>query len=202
MIQEILYKTRLEEMKKHVRGEKELYVTDLVRCPLKIEYEIKYPELVIQQAYSPPTILGDVVHKGLENLLIEAKSLNLIDGEVNIEVEGSKSIEEYIIKGRIDAIIVKKDGRRIGVEIKYTKSDMGLPLQHHVLQVKIYNWLFDLSETILIYLTPDRITEYRVEERIDEYELLSLITSKQAPRWSWECSYCVFSILCPHKKPR
>ena len=202
MIQEILYKLRLEDAKKHSRKEKEFYVTDLVRCPLKMVYELKYPELVLQQIYNPSTILGDVVHKGIEQILIEAKDLKLLDGRVEIEVEGSKKVDDYVVKGRIDAIIYRDNGQRIGVEIKYARSDLGLPLQHHVMQVKIYNWLFDLNETILIYLTPDRITEYRVNERVDEYEILGLITSRQAPRWSWECSYCVFSVLCPNKRTR
>ncbi len=202
MIQEILYKLRLEDAKKHLRKEKEFYVTDLVRCPLKMEYELKYPELVLQQIYNPSTILGDAVHKGIEQILVEAKDLKLLDGSVEIEVEGSKKVDDYVVKGRIDAIIYRDNEQRIGVEIKYARSDLGLPLQHHVMQVKIYNWLFDLNETILIYLTPDRITEYRVNERVDEYEILGLITSRQAPRWGWECSYCVFSVLCPNKRTR
>lgn len=200
MIQELLYKMKLEDIKKHVRGENEYYVSDLIRCPRKIEYEKNFPELVLNQAYDPTLLLGDIVHLGLETFLKKVFGEGILKGILGIEVEKKQSINKYIIRGRIDALIELESGKRIGVEIKYSRRDIGLPHQHHVLQVKIYNWLYDLSKSILIYITPNRITEYDVEEKASEEEILSLIEDKKSPRWPWECQYCRFAILCPYKK--
>ncbi len=200
MIQELLYKMKLEDMKKHVRGENEYYVSDLTRCPRKIEYEKNFPELVLNQAYDPTLLLGDIVHLGLEAFLEKVFGEGILKGILGIEVEKKRNISKYTIRGRIDALIELESGERTGVEIKYSRRDIGLPHHHHVLQVKIYNWLYDFSKSILIYITPNRITEYNIEEKVSEEEILSLIEDEKNPRWPWECQYCRFAILCPYKK--
>lgn len=199
LIQEYLYKMKLEDMKKHERKENEYYVTDLVRCPLKRVYEEKYPELILGQAFDPTLLLGDIVHMGLEAFIEKLFSEGYMKGIVGVEVENSKKVGGYVIKGRIDALLEVDDGR-IGIEIKYSRRDLGLPHRHHVLQARIYNWLFDLDKTILIYLTPERIAEFEIADKVGEEELLKLIGSSETPRWSWECQYCFFAILCPKKK--
>jgi CRISPR-associated exonuclease Cas4 len=192
MIIEIIAEWRLKELEKHkkLREAGGLEVTDLIRCPLKRSFEEKYPELYRAMAYTPATILGSLVHLGLEHLL--SFELN-----AEIEVKGEKHIGEYKIIGRIDAKLGK-----VGIEIKTSRADIEIPYEHHVLQAKIYNWLFELEKTILVYITPDRITEYVVEDRIDEEEILKLIVDKKAPRYDWECRYCSFSILCPSRKKK
>ncbi len=200
MIQELLYRMKLEDMKKHVRGENEYYVSDLTRCPRKIEYEKNFPELVLNQAYDPTLLLGDIVHLGLEAFLKKIFGEGILKGILGVEVEKKRSIGKYTIRGRIDALIELESGERMGVEIKYSRRDIGLPHQHHVLQVKIYNWLYDLPKSILIYITPNRITEYDIEEKVSEEEILLLIEDEKSPRWPWECQYCRFAILCPYKK--
>jgi CRISPR-associated exonuclease Cas4 len=192
MIIEIIAEWRLKELEKHkrLREASGLEVTDLIRCPLKRNFEEKYPELYRATAYTPATILGSLVHLGLEHLL--SSELN-----AEIEVKGEKHIGEYKIIGRIDAKLGK-----VGIEIKTSRADIEIPYEHHVLQAKIYNWLFELEKTILVYITPDRITEYVVEDRIDEEEILKLIVDKKAPRYDWECRYCSFSILCPSRKKK
>jgi len=200
LIQELLYKIKLEDMKKHERGKNEYFVSDLIRCPLKRVFEEKYPELVLNQAYDPTLLLGDIVHLGLESFLKKVFDEGLVKGILGVEVEKKRSVGDYVIRGRIDALIELEDGERVGVEIKYSRRDIGLPHNHHVLQVKIYNWLYDLPKSILIYITPNRITEYVIDERISEEEIISLIKDENSPRWPWECQYCRFAILCPNKK--
>ncbi len=190
MIIEIITEWRLRELEKHrkLREEGAIEVTDLIRCPLKREFEEKYPELYKASAYTPATILGSLVHLGLENIL--SSELN-----AEVEVKGEKAIGEHRIVGKIDAKIGK-----VGIEIKTSRADFEIPYEHHVLQARIYNWLFDLEKTILVYITPDRITEYVVDDEINEDEIIKLIVDKTAPRYDWECKYCHFSLLCPNKK--
>lgn len=188
MITEIVISWRLRELEKHERDG--IWVTDLIRCPLKREFEERFPELHRASVYSPGTILGSLVHMGLERLLSD--ELN-----AEVEVKRERQIGEHKIVGRIDAIIGK-----VGVEIKTSRADVDIPYEHHVLQARIYNWLYDLDKTVLVYVTPDRFTEYTVESRASEEEILKLIVERKVPRYDWECRYCHFSIICPNRRRR
>ncbi len=196
---QLIYQLKLKEMQEHRREKNVYWVTDLVRCPLKRYYEITYPELITSQVFTPPFIQGDLIHKGLERLLKEA----FPEGKVSVEVEGGKEVvlpdgKKVTVEGRADAII-SSDDEKIGVEIKSLRSDVGIPLDHHVDQVRAYNWLFNLSYSILIYVTPERITQYMVSDKFSEGEVIERILSNKAPRYPWECTYCPYSVLCPNK---
>lgn len=197
MITELLYRLRKEEFLKHRREANVYWVSDLVRCPIKREFEIKYPEIALTNIYSPYYILGDLIHKGLESIVSEELS-------AKIEVETSKDIQlssgkKVMVKGRIDCIVTTEKGENIGVEIKSARADVGIPQQHHIDQVRIYNWLFDLTKSILIYVTYNRVTEYEIREKASIEEIIYRIEDRRAPRYSWECNYCIYSILCPNK---
>ncbi len=186
MITEIVISWRLRELEKHEKNG--IWVTDLIRCPLKREFEERYPELHKATVFTPSTILGSLVHLGLENLL--SSELN-----AEVEVRREKVIGDYKIVGRIDAIIGK-----VGVEIKSSRADIDIPYEHHVLQARIYNWLYDLEKTVLVYVTPDRFAEFPIEDSAKEEEILRLIVDKKAPKYDWECRYCHFSVICPNKR--
>nr|WP_234097619.1 CRISPR-associated protein Cas4 [Sulfolobus islandicus] len=195
MIIEELFKEKISEAKQHQRNEGEVYVTDLVRCPLKAKYELLYPELKDAEAYTPSFILGDLVHKGLEEFLKEKFNAEL-------EVEGAKQLQidgkTITLKGRADALT-----NDYVIEIKSSRADRGLPHEHHILQLRLYLWLFNKSKGVLVYITPDRITEYEINNPPDEAEVLELVEdfmkAKNAPKFKWECGYCTFSVLCPRR---
>ncbi len=196
----LLYEAGKEEKEKHKREEGVYWVTDLVRCPLKRVYELTYPELTAKEVFTPVFVVGNIVHWGIEWFLRER-----LGDAVKVEVEGSREVilpngDKVIIKGRIDAIVDMGEGIRIGVEVKTSRSDVGIPQIHHRDQVRIYNWLFNLSKTILLYITPERVTQYEISERATDEEVISRILDTRGPRYSWECNYCAFSVLCPNKK--
>ena len=181
-VMDILYQTFTEEKE---REDNIIYVTDLCRCPLKAEFERRYP--IIKVKILPQFVVGSLIHAGLQQLLEKHG--------FRIEVEGCKQIENYEIHGRIDAI-----KGETGVEIKFSRSDQGIPYEHHKLQCAIYNWLFGLRKTILVYITPDRVAEYKITNIPDDYTIKKLIEWKEYPRYHWECKYCEYSIICPYKK--
>ena len=201
MIVEFLAKKRVEDRLSHQREKDTFYVTDLVRCPLKAVYEEKFKELAIAEVYNPSTLMGELIHMGLE-------TFNEIDGyEVLSEVEGEKEVkvgEDIVrIKGRAD-IILQKGDEKIIVEIKSARGDKGLPHLHHLMQLRAYLWLFGAEKGILFYVTPDRFTEFTVDNPLDEATIIKLvqenISLSPSPRFAWECEYCVFSVVCPNKK--
>lgn len=204
MIVEYLTKLKLQDYMSHQKEKDTLYVTDLLRCPLKISFEERYKELAISQVFSPAAILGDLVHKGLE-------TLGSIEGyKINAEVEGKREIQlsdqnrKITIKGRADIILEKESGEKIIVEIKSSRSDKGLPHKHHMMQLQAYLWLFGIGKGILLYITPDRIAEFETSTPLDDATIIKLVQQNLAlspsPRFDWECKYCIFSILCPNKR--
>lgn len=187
MIADKIFNWRLSEHLKHKREPGVIYVTDLIYCPLHRILEEQYPILATAETYNPTTIIGSLIHIGLENLLKEWFN-------AETEVEGTIQIGEVTIKGRIDAVT-----GNTGIEIKTARSDINIPHPQHIDQCAIYNSMFNLEKTILVYITPDRIIEYEVNKRYSEPDIFKLLTSKQTPRYQWECSYCRYSILCQHK---
>ncbi|MCS7099819.1 MAG: CRISPR-associated protein Cas4, partial [Sulfolobales archaeon] len=166
---------------------------------LKRVYEDRYPDIALQELFKPSLIIGTLVHRGLENLLKEVVK----DYSIEVEVEGAKDVvlddgSVVSIRGRID-VLLTRNFEKAAVEVKTSRSDRNIPQKHHVDQVRAYNWLLNLSGSILLYITPTRVTQFYVEDRMDDAEVVSRVTSKKAPRYSWECSYCVFSVLCPYK---
>ncbi|MCX8184229.1 MAG: CRISPR-associated protein Cas4 [Sulfolobales archaeon] len=195
----LIYSFIRAERDRYEREKGVIWVTDLVRCPLKRVYEDRYPDLVLQEIFKPSLIIGTLVHRGLENLLREL----VREYSVETEVEGSRDVilddgSAVSIRGRLDMLLVR-DFERVAVEIKSSRSDKNIPQKHHVDQVRAYNWLMDLSGSILLYVTPARVTQFYIEDRMDDSEVVSRVTSKKAPRYSWECSYCIFSVMCPYK---
>lgn len=198
-IVELIYLFTKIEREKHRKERGVVWVTDLVRCPLKVVYEERYPELSLQNLFKPSLIIGTLLHRGLESLLRE-----LVRGfAIETEVEKSKDVvlndgSTVSVRGRLD-VVLGRDSEKVAIEIKSSRTDRNIPQKHHVDQVRAYNWLADLRGSILLYVTPARIAQFYVEEKMDTVEVVNRITNKKAPRYSWECTYCAYSVMCPNK---
>jgi len=205
-VQELLYRLALQDEISHlVRRDRGpvpcVWVTDLVGCSNRYHLARRYPELKIQLNYSPLLVMGRVLHIGLERILEEKwpgvqlekpveKTISLDDGRI------------VKITGMIDAYIPEEG---LIIEFKTSRADHDLPLQHHVLQLQIYMNMLRAERGLLFYINPDRIAEYPVTKPIDDWQLQQLVqetlNNEKHPRWGdWECSYCIFNIMCPFKK--
>ena len=103
---------------------------------------------------------------------------------------------EYIIKGRVDLL---KDGEII--EIKTSRAGFKIPYEHHIEQLQIYMNLLKANEGRLLYITPDRIVEFKfVRRKIDMKQVLNDYFKSDGPRYEWECKYCPFSQFCNNTK--
>lgn len=199
-----LAKAEIEEIKEHIpRDPRVYYITDLVQCPLKREFSVEMPEVAFANATNPRILLGVAVHIGVEELLKKVYGDKVLT-EFRDNTEAVKIVKTtggfVVVRGRIDAIILA-EGRKIGVEIKFTTSKpQNLPHESHVEQAELYNWLFDLDETRLVYITPDGFQEFVVAGKPDDKEVERRIASKNFPRHDWECRYCPFRALCPYTK--
>ena len=199
-ISELLYRWRIEEARKRFesRLENEIYVTDLIFCPLKYRYSKLYTEIALSSSFSPITVLGELVHIGLEKFLQDTLGSDVVKTEVEYERDISVDGVTYIVKGRVDAVV-----ENTVIEIKTSRSDTNIPYQHHIQQLRLYLWLTGLPRGLLVYLTPERIAEFSVETPASDGEVAdlvrSLISGEPAPRYPWECGYCSYAALCPRK---
>ena len=198
---EALYRWRLKEREKHVREEGVLYVTDILRCPLKLRYEQAYPELSAKEVFIPAGILGELVHIGLESLLHLILPESHVETEVEVERQLSIDNQSIRLKGRIDALVTRNGFKEV-VEIKTGRSDFSIPHERHILQARIYAWMVEAGKACVLYITPDRIAEY-VEEPLTEDVVANMVkqalSGVQAPLYEWECGYCPYSVLCSNK---
>jgi len=198
MITEKILKLKVDEYLDHQKDENTLYVTDLVRCPLiSQKYEREYKDLAIINAVNAAAIMGNFVHDSLESFLI--KNFNNTQTEVEVEKKISIDGKEITIKGRMDAVI-ENNNEKIIVEIKSSRSDRGIPHENHKIQLKTYMWMTGIRKGLLLYITPDRITEFEEIEPMTDEEIMRLaeetIKMTKTPRYQWECKFCAFSKVC------
>jgi len=174
----------------HISDKKEknvVWVSDLIRCKLKGEYELLYTELYDIQPYQ---VLGYLLHMGLEKFLAMTQE-GMSEYDVEKEIDGVK------ITGRIDFLTDDTV-----YEIKYMRDHRdNKPLEHHVLQTRIYMWMTDRKKGKIIYVTPNRIAEYDITDPMNDDEVRILLEERdKIPRWDWECKYCEWSKICPKAK--
>ena len=197
-----------EQIKKaSEKKEDELWVTDLIYCPLKRAYteklmiEIngnKVPPVIAEQLDTPSLVIGDLIHRGLEEWLREKGCQTEEEVEKTVTVKLSEEEKTFKIRGRIDAIC----GDTV-VEIKYMRDiKQNKPLQHHILQTQLYMWLAEKTEGLIIYVSPTGILSYNIRSPYTEpqvrIEIAGAVSMLRIPRYEWECRYCPFQMICPH----
>jgi CRISPR-associated exonuclease Cas4 len=182
------------------RAENEIHVTELLECPLKRGFRQRYPFLVAPTL--PPFMHGDLIHLGLQKVLEIYGKEKGIEVEIEKEVEKKFSVDgrEVVLKGRCDAVLPGAV-----VEVKSALSDMSIPQAHHVEQLKIYMNMLG-KKGMLIYITPNRATEYFLDDPMGDEEIVERIrkalNNEGTPRFAWECERCTFAWFCPKKKTR
>ncbi len=195
-ILKLMYVKQLEDFRQRLPELSDphvIYVTDLVGCSQKRLFRVSFPELTL--GFEPPMIQGELIHRGLEELLEEQG----FEIEVPVEKEFIVDDEGYVLKGRMDAY-EKEHG--VVVEIKTGRSAHGTPRRHHEMQLQVYMNLVDANLGILVYVTPDRILEYSYEKiDIPLAELIEeTVKNRMHPRWEWECQYCPFNRICIYRR--
>ncbi len=209
-VTDLLYQAQIKEFDEHferVRSSRVpvVWVSALVLCPMKWRLMLRYPEIA-RACFRGSFVLGKLAHVGLQRFLMECATMLGFEWiECEVPVEKSVALSDgsvAIVSGRIDAL-ARKNGERIVIEFKTARSDRGLPHQHHVEQLRIYMNMVNASRGILLYVTPDRVAEYEYDEPMNNEELAQLVESfikaEKAPRFDWECNYCLYAPLCPRK---
>ncbi len=172
-----------------------VYVTDLVSCSQKRVFRLEMPLLSFR--FEPPMLLGDLVHRGLEELLGDEGWVTEMEVVKRFEVDG-RVVE---LRGRVDAALVTDNGVEHVVEIKTARS-IEKPLEHHVLQLQVYLNMLGAREGSLVYITPERLLEYTFPRTELDLGLLvaETVRNEARPRFEWECRYCPYRRFCPYAR--
>ncbi|AOS58360.1 lipothrixviral CRISPR-associated protein Cas4 [Sulfolobus islandicus filamentous virus 2] len=145
MIKEEIIKAFKKMHEQHPpRGEKTVYVTDLLHCVLRPEEEIPPIQL----------IRGTVIHEGIEKLLKHYGEL-----EIEFEKEVKKQYGEYTLMGRLDGIT--KDGTII--EFKSVHIPPEFPYEQHIYQVLIYIHMTEAKQGLIVYIGSNDIEEFLIK---------------------------------------
>jgi len=174
-----LVKQRLEKMKE--KDDRTIWVTDLIGCKRKAELRKMYPFVLPNSV-----ILGYFAHLGFASYVSEVGGLS--------EVEYEKNLDGYVIRGRIDAII-----DNTVVEFK-TAKQVDKPFAHHVMQVRLYMWLSNMTKAVIVYVTPERFVEFKIDKPYRTEDVRELIANWSSPRFDWECKKCEFRVVCEYAK--
>jgi len=166
-----------------------VHVSLLIRCR-------RYRELMARHDIlfnpSPSMMLGEIVHEGVKSFSITEK------------LEGYEVMEERKINGKTIVGIADILYENEVVEIKFTRAHRdNRPLEHHLMQLRLYMWLFNRPRGRLVYVTPDRLCEYEIDNPMSDDEVIMLLEDESSPKWpEWECSYCDYSGLCEKRVRR
>ena len=178
------------------------YVTELVQCPYKHYLRVRYPYLDLSTVFNERVMLGIVIHKGIQNILIES-----LDGEkVEIEKPISKSFNidgrEIVLKGRVDLLV----NDEVVYEIKTMNKFNGSIPDHYIKQLQIYLNLLGVETGKLVIVNLDGsvtrkfyIYEYKREE-LNIEEILRKCVNLEVEPMEWECKYCQYLNVCERKK--
>jgi len=156
------------------------YAHDLCRCSKLREYEQQFPDIAKSRRAEPAIILGELVHLGMENILTPAKSYYKVIDDLKVIISGSP---DFIYNN-------------CPVELKYQRYPVKQPKEHHLLRIRLYMWLMDVSVGYLFYITPKKISEFQITQPLDDDAVRNLVTIEYSPRFGWECKFCPFAKIC------
>lgn len=188
---EMIYKYKIsrEEGRKKLEEKryKVFFAHELLLCPTALEFRKVFSEIEIAQSFQPQLMVGEIVESGLE------KFLNKL-GLVKCTKVYFKIIDSHIVAGSPD-YVDNLDNPSVVVDVKFKRASPQ-PLEHHVARMKVYLFLTDAEEGILLYISPEGIKDYVVREPFSRSDISMLISQNNSPRFEWQCKYCPFSKFC------
>ena len=193
MIIEKIWRTFIDyEKEKYLEDEddKKIHVHDIIRCKYKYYLKKMFPEVTLP--IIPSIFIGESVDDFVKEL---AKRIgNLESTEANIEIKVTIDGKEKVLVGRPDLLF-----EDCVVEIKYSRDLTDKPLEHHINQLKMYLFMTGKKQGYLVYITPQGLREFTIEEQFDANSFKEFIATWKSPRYDWECEYCEFRFICPYR---
>ncbi len=164
-------------------------VYEVLECKAKVEFTRALPYTIINTIIIPSSLIGLLVHEGFGTVFSEKCSQFCKIYSKEIDVDGQK----YVINGWPDYY----DGSKI-IELKFTTHPVKEPESRHIQQVRMYLWLTGAREGYLLYMTPRKLYEFKIDNPMNDGEVVELIRNWSSPRDPSECAQCMFKSVCPY----
>lgn len=190
------------------------YPSEIGSCLRKVWFSYKQPKETpkeLRRIFEAGNILHDFVARVLQSE--KNPEVELIQSEIPLRVDNLG----FVISGRIDdLLLVKKDGRKVLVEVKSCKSlqYVDKPNPTYVAQLQFYMWALRIHYGIILYVEKNTLNskvfavEYdeghaqEILERfrcLDEHlqhEKMPPPEAKMKPEIAWMCRFCDWKKAC------
>lgn len=190
------------------------YPSEIGSCLRKVWFSYKQPkgtEADLIRVFEAGNILHDFVVRVLKSE--KNPEVDLLQTEVPFRM----NVEDFIISGRIDdLLLVKQNSEKMLVEVKSTKSlhYIDKPLPHNLLQLQLYMYATGVHKGALLYIEKNTLHSKSFNVDYDEKVALDLIErfkklhsyfkedevpapeAKRNREMNWMCTYCEYRTEC------
>jgi CRISPR-associated exonuclease Cas4 len=190
------------------------YPSEIGYCMRKVWFSYKYP-METEKDLIRIFHLGNILHDFIVSVLKSEKNpeVELLETELPFRM----NIDDFIISGRIDdLVLVKEDNRKFLVEVKSTRSVDAItePVHTHLVQLQLYMHAMGIHDGIILYVEKNNLHSKTFEVKFDEeiakqavqrfktlHEHLKLnkvpeAEAKNNEKIKWMCKYCEYKDRC------
>jgi CRISPR/Cas system-associated exonuclease Cas4 (RecB family) len=190
------------------------YPSEIGTCMRKVWYSYKFP-VKIQPDLAKIFEVGNIMHDFVVRVLNSEKNphITLLSTEAPFKLE----VEDFLISGRIDDIIlVKENGKNVIVEVKSTGNvdKIEEAVHHNRMQLQLYMHVLNIHNGVLLYLDKRNLksrvftVEYSEEEALHivnrfralhkllKYEAVPDPEYRASQQTVWMCRNCEYRDKC------
>ena len=196
------------------------YPSEIGTCLRKVYYSYKFP-MEIKPELLKVFEVGNILHDFVVKVLKSEKNpeVELLKTEFPFQ----QQIEDFIISGRIDnLILVKLSGKEVLVEVKST-GDVGFVREaspHNIVQLQLYMHALGVHDGILLYIDKRNLQSKIFNIKYDKEEAEKILARFKAlhkflaidavpdaearaeQKTLWMCRYCEYFDKCYEETPR
>ncbi|MBI4162918.1 MAG: PD-(D/E)XK nuclease family protein [Candidatus Aenigmarchaeota archaeon] len=202
------------------KSEGTYYPSEIGSCIRKVWYTYKFPKQIdpkLKKIFE----VGNMMHEFVVKVLQSEKNPHI--ELVSTELPFKREIEDFLISGRIDnVILVKADGRQLLIEVKSAK-DIGWirePKPENVVQLQLYMHVTGIHDGALLYINksdleskvfPIRYDSKAAEDvetrfrNLNQHIRVGLPPEPEARgnlKTQWMCRYCEYKEKCYVDTPK
>jgi len=187
------YKIKRNETKKKFeqQGYRVYFAHELVQCRLQTEFAELMREVDLAHSFEPALMVGEIVEAGVEKYLSDL-------GFQRCDRPYIRFLDNVVVIGSPDYVDNPEAPTKV-LDVKFKRRDPQA-LSHHVARMRIYLWLTKAKQAFLLYISPEGIKDYLIEEPFNDNEVMTLISKPRSPLFEWECRYCAYSSFCGFMK--
>ena len=202
------------------KGMGRYYPSEIGSCLRKVWYTYKFPQ-EIKPELAKIFEVGNIMHDFVVEVLRSERNpdVELLKSEFPVKQE----VEDFLISGRVDNLILIKDsGKNVLVEVKSTMdiSRIWDASPHNIVQLQLYMHLIGVHNGILLYIDKRNLQSKIFEVKYDEKQALEIIDrfkslhrslkedavpepeARGDKRMIWMCRYCEYRQKCYQETPQ